>query len=81
MSHRFELQRLSLNECEAWDAPQHLRYVRKWRAIIDEIIELVDDADALRFLKGAPVTSRLSTLVLVPSLPLERPESETRRVN
>ena len=31
---------------------------------MDEIIELLDDADALRFLKGAPVSSRLSTLVL-----------------
>jgi hypothetical protein len=31
---------------------------------MDEIIALLDDADALRFLKGAPVSSKLSTLVL-----------------
>ena len=31
---------------------------------MDEIIELLDDSDALRVLKGAPVSSRLSTLVL-----------------
>jgi hypothetical protein len=31
---------------------------------MDEIIALLDDRDALRFLKGAPLSSRLSTLVL-----------------
>jgi hypothetical protein len=39
------------------------RIERAWDRM-DEIIALLDDADALRFLKGAPVSSKLSILVL-----------------
>jgi hypothetical protein len=39
------------------------RVERAWDQM-DEIIALLDDADALGFLKGAPVSSRLSALVL-----------------
>ena len=48
------------------DKPEHgagSQVEQAWDRM-DEIIEMLDDADALRFLKGAPVSSRLSTLVL-----------------
>jgi hypothetical protein len=61
------------------DKPEHgagSRIERAWDRM-DEIIALLDDADALRVLKGAPVSSRLSTLVLAHrnrwSAPSEKP--------